>query len=218
MDRVVVSTTDMNPPDSTNAVQIWRLSDLSLQATINLPAGPRGDEGYLSAEPRLLPDGKRVLVSTFNCGLYLVDNITSAAPTARLVASFPRTGTTHCAVPVIVGHFYLVTVPAWNAVVSLDIADPLHPREVSRLVLGGDDVPHWIGIEPDHRRLVITGYKALRTRILLARFDPESGRLALDERFRMAGSDEVGFRMEQVAWPHGGSAAASPHGAVFSRP
>jgi hypothetical protein len=218
MDRVVVSTTDMNPPDSTNAVQIWRLSDLSLQATINLPAGPRGDEGYLSAEPRLLPDGKRVLVSTFNCGLYLVDNITSAAPTARLVASFPRTGTTHCAVPVIVGHFYLVTVPAWNAVVSLDIADPLHPREVSRLVLGGDDVPHWIGVEPDHRRVVITGYKALRTRILLARFDPESGRLALDERFRMAGSDEVGFRMEQVAWPHGGSAAASPHGAVFSRP
>ena len=35
----------------------------------------------------------------------------------------------------IAGHYYLVTVPAWSAVVSLDICDPGAPREVSRVTL-----------------------------------------------------------------------------------
>lgn len=217
LDRAVVSTTDMNPGDTTRVIQLWRLSDLSVQATLELPNGPNG-EGYLTAEPRALPDGTRVLVSTFNCGLFLLDGLDTGKPAVRMVASFPRLAGTNCAVPVLAGHYYLATVPAWHAVVSLDISDPGHPREVSRLVLGPDDVPHWIAMEPDQRRLVITGYKALRTRLLLATFDPASGRLALDQRFRAEGSTEPGFRMEQVTWPHGGSAAASPHGAVFSRP
>jgi hypothetical protein len=217
-DLVVTTTTDMIGDDSTRAVQLWRLSDLSLQHTIELPGGPRGDEGFLTAEPRLLGDGKTVLVSTFNCGLYLLDGLDGPAPGARLVASFPRKEGTHCAVPVVAGHYYLITVPAWSAVVSLDIADPAHPREVSRLTLGPDDVPHWIGIEPDHQRIVITGYKAMKTRVLIARFDEQTGALALDQRFRAAGSTEPGFRMENVAWPHGGNGPGIPHGAVFSRP
>ncbi len=93
-----------------------------------------------------------------------------------------------------------------------------HPREVSRLTLGRDDVPHWIGLEPNHQRLVITGYEAMKTRVLIARFDETNGMLTLDERFRAAGSAEPGVRMEAVAWPHGGSGAAVPHGVVFSRP
>ncbi len=217
-DRVVTTTTDMVKEDSTRTIQLWRLSDLSLQATMELPDGPRGDEGFNTAEPRLLPDGKRVLVSTFNCGLYLLDGIATRAPKARLVGSFPRKAGTNCAVPVVSGRYYLITVPAWSAVVSLDIADPAKPREVSRLTLGPDDVPHWIAIEPNQQRLVITGYKAMRTRVLIARFDATTGRLSLDERFRAAGSAEAGFRMENIMWPHGGSGAAVPHGAVFSRP
>ncbi len=217
IDRVVTTTTDMVKGDSTRAVQLWRLSDLSLQATIELPNGPRGDEGFNTAEPRVLPDG-RVLVSTFNCGLYLLEGIATPAPTARMVGSFPRKEGTNCAVPVLAGRYYLVTVPAWSAVVSLDISDPAQPHEVSRLTLGPDDVPHWIAMEPNQQRVVITGYKALRTRVLMARFDPTSGRLTLDQRFRAAGSAEPGFRMENITWPHGGTAAAIPHGAVFSRP
>lgn len=45
-----------------------------------------------------------------------------------------------------------------------------------------------------------------------------SGRLSIDTRFRAPGSSEPGLRMEGVVWPHGGSGAAVPHGAVFSRP
>jgi hypothetical protein len=41
----------------------------------------------------------------------------------------------------------------------------------------------------------------------MATFDPRSGRIALDERFRDAGSAEPGVRID-----------GSPHGAVFSNP
>jgi len=216
IDRVVVTTTDMDRADSTRNVQLWRLSDLSLQHTIVLPDGPHF-EGYRSAEPRVLSDGKTVLVSTFNCGLFLLDGLTTAAPSARMVASFPRKPGTNCAVPVVAGNYYLITVPAWSAVVSLDVSDPSRPREVSRVTLGPDDVPHWIGIEPNHGRVVITGYQAMRTRVLLATFNAKTGALALDERFRAEGSAEAGMRMENIAWPHGGKGAGVPHGAVFSR-
>jgi hypothetical protein len=218
LDRVVVTTSDMDNRDTTRALQFWRLSDLSLQRTIELPAGPRGDEGYRSAEPRVLADGKRVLVSTFNCGLYLVDDVASDMPRAQLVASFPRKPGTSCAVPVVAGNYSLITVPAWSAVVSLDISVPTHPREVSRVTLGPNDVPHWIGIVPNLQRVVITGYQAMKTRVMLARFNEATGALTIDERFRAVGSAEPGFRMEGIAWPHGGNGPAVPHGAVFSRP
>jgi 56kDa selenium binding protein (SBP56) len=219
LDRLVTTTTDMHQDDpASRNVQVWRLSDLALLRTFPLPDGPAGGEGSLTAEPRLLPDGKTVLLSTFSCGLYLLEGLEGDAPSARLVASFPRKPDTFCAIPVISGHYYLVTVPAWNAVVSLDISDPATPREVSRLTLGPADVPHWIAISPDQRRVVVTGYEALQHRAVIARFDPESGQLTIDERFREEGASQPGFRMDDKTWPHGGDAKGIPHGAVFSLP
>jgi hypothetical protein len=218
-DRLVTTTTDMHrdSPASRN-LQIWRLSDLSLLNTFPLPDGAAGNEGLLTAEPRLLPDGKTVLVSTFSCGLYLLEGLDGDSPAARLVASFPQKPETFCAIPIISGNYYLVTVPAWSAVVSLDISDPSAPKEVSRLTLAPEDVPHWIAISPDQRRVVITGYAALQHRVLIARFEPASGRLTMDERFREEGASEPGFRMDDKSWPHGGNAKGIPHGAVFSVP
>jgi hypothetical protein len=216
LDRVVTTTTDMDSEAPARSVQLWRLSDLQLLATFELPQGPRGDEANLTAEPRLLDDGKTVLVSTFDCGLYLLSGIDGTTPSGRLVSSFPRLKDESCAIPVVVGHYYLVTVPAWRAVVSLDISDPSKPREVSRLVLGPKDVPHWISMEPNRRRVVITGYGDLASRVLIASFDEATGKLALDETFRDAGAAEPGVRMDKKSWPHGGAAAAIPHGAVFS--
>lgn len=219
LDRIVTTTTDMHGDDpASRNLQVWRLSDLTLLRTFPLPDGPAGNEGLLTAEPRLLPDGKTVLVSTFSCGLYLLDGLDGDSPGARLVASFPRKPETFCAIPVISGHYYLVTVPAWSAVVSLDISDPSAPKEVSRLTLAPDDVPHWIAISPDQRRVVVTGYAALQHRALIARFDPTTGQLSLDERFREVGASEPGFRMDNKTWPHGGNAKGIPHGAVFSLP
>ena len=216
LDRVVTTTTDMNGEAAIPSVQLWRLSDLRLLQTFDLPEGPRGDEAGQTAEPRLLADGKTVLVSTFDCGLYLLAGLDGPSPAGQLVSSFPRKKDTYCAIPVIAGHYYLVTVPAWHAVVSLDISNPAKPREVSRVELGAEDVPHWIAIEPNHRRVVITGYGDLKHRVMLANFDEITGRLSIDERFRDDGATRPGVRMDDKSWPHGGSARGIPHGAVFS--
>ena len=80
LDRVVTTSTDMagvlNP-----AVQVWRLSDLSLRSTVVLEPGALGSEHLGTAEPRLLADGRTVLVSTFSCGLYKLDGL-EEEPTA----------------------------------------------------------------------------------------------------------------------------------------
>ena len=218
LDRIVTTTTDMADDfPASRQLQIWRLSDLALLHTITLPDGPAGGESQLTAEPRVLADGRTVLVSTFSCALYLMEGLEGEAPTGRLVASFPRKAATYCAIPIVAGHYYLVTVPAWNAVVSLDISDPAAPREAGRVTLGPDDVPHWIAMSADRRRVVITGYGAMKHRVTIAAFDSTTGALALDERFREEGAAEPGFRMDDKTWPHGGTAKGVPHGAVFSR-
>ena len=218
LDRIVTTTTDMDGDSpASRQVQVWRLSDLTLLHTITLPEGPTGGESMLTAEPRVMADGKTVLVSTFNCGLYLMEGLASDTPSARFVSSFPRKPDAYCAIPAISGHYYLVTVPAWSAVVTLDISDPAAPREVSRVTLGKDDVPHWISISPDQQRVVITGYGAMQHKVVIARFDSSTGQLTIDERFREEGATEPGFRMDNKTWPHGGNAKGKPHGAVFSR-
>ncbi|HEX5004412.1 MAG TPA: hypothetical protein VFV65_03805 [Gemmatimonadales bacterium] len=218
LDRIVTTSTDMmeDYPGS-RTIQVWRLSDLALLHSFPLPDGPAGIEGSLTAEPRLLADGRTVLVSTFNCGLYLLDGLDGAAPSGRLVASFPKDDTGYCAIPVIAGNYYLVTVPAWNAVVSLDISDPAAPREVSRVAFGPEDVPHWIAISPDSQRVAVTGYRGMEHRVVMLRFDPSTGQLAIDDRFREQGAGAPGFRMDDKRWPHGGTAPGIPHGVVFGR-
>ena len=219
LDRIVTTTTDMDGLSrASRQLQIWRLSDLALLHTITLPDGPAGEESMMTAEPRVLGDGRTVLVSTFSCGLYLMQGLDGERPEGRLVASFPRKPKTYCAIPVVAGHYYLVTVPAWSAVVSLDISDPTAPREVSRVTLGPEDVPHWISMSQDRRRVVVTGYGGMKHRVVIARFDSASGRLSLDERFREPGASAPGFRMDDKTWPHGGSAKGIPHGSVFGRP
>jgi hypothetical protein len=113
LDRVVSTTTDMDEtnPYLAREVQVWRLSDLALLHTFALPAGPRGDEADYTAEPRLLGDGRTVVVTTFSCGLYLLDGLDGDEPSGRLVASFPRSADTWCAIPVVSGHHLMITVP-----------------------------------------------------------------------------------------------------------
>ncbi len=216
LDRIVTTSTDMddaNPVEPSRTLQIWRLSDLSLLRSITLP----GPNGTLSAEPRLMDDGRTVLVSTFSCGMFLIDSLDSDAPRATQVGAFPRKAGTSCAIPAIVGHYYLVTVPAWSAVVSLDISNPRAPKEVSRVAFDSTDVPHWISVSPDRRRVVVTGYASMENTAQILRFDDTTGQLSLDTRFREPGAAKAGFRMENKPWPHGGNAKGIPHGAVFSR-
>lgn len=208
LDRVVSTTTDMDDanPHLAREVQVWRLSDLTLLHTFELPVGPRGDEADFTAEPRLLADGRTVVVTTFSCGMYLLDGLDGDEPSGRLVASFPRSEGTSCAIPVVSGHHLMITVPSYPAVVSLDISDPAAPRELDRLMLPDGWIPHWLALAPDGRRLVLTGYGSMADRVVLLTHDPATGALAVDDRFREDGSTVPGV-----------SIAGVPHGAVFSR-
>lgn len=217
IDRVVTTSADMYEKDISRVVQVWRLSDFTLLKTIVLPSGPRGTEGINSAEPRVLLDGRTVLVSTFHCGLYKMVGLEGMNPSAQMVYSFPFEGDKECALPVVAGRFWVQTVPLEHALVSLDMSNPDKPVEISRLVLGARDWPHWISLEPNGERIVITGYDDLTYRVLIAKVNRESGKLSLDEAFREEGSNRPGFSFDREQWPHGKTGKAIPHGAVFSR-
>lgn len=215
LDRVISTSADMYKKDNSHVIQVWRLSDLKLLKTVVLPHGDLSPMiGENSSEPRVLADGRTVLVGTFNCGLYRVDGLEGTNPAATPVYDF---GGRKCSVPVVAGHFWVEALESTHCVVSLDISDPLHPVEVGRIVLGDYDLPHWLALEPCRNRIVITGYKGLFYRLLIANIDLATGKLSLDERFREEGSNKPGFNFNR-SWPDGWHGPAIPHGAVFSRP
>ncbi|HMI40336.1 MAG TPA: hypothetical protein VK485_03775 [Sphingomicrobium sp.] len=207
LDRVVTTTSDMHSKGVAETIQIWRLADLKLLHTIPLPPGPRGKEHQDSAEPRLLPDGRTVMVNTFNCGLFRIVGLETDTPSAQLVHDF---GAGECALPVVSGRFWVQTGTGLPGLVSLDLSNPSMPRVVDRLKLGSGEEPHWISLAPDGRRIIISsGHKALESKLLMARINPRNGKLALDKNFSVT--------FDRLAWPHGNSGPAIPHGAVFSR-
>ncbi|HKV97265.1 MAG TPA: hypothetical protein VJR90_07260 [Gammaproteobacteria bacterium] len=207
LDRVVTGSADMMGAQVSHVAQVWRLSDLKLIKTMPLPPQPDWfyDTAADSSEPRLLADGKTVVVPTFNCDLFLVRNLASDNPTLQHIYDFGYRG---CEVPVVAGHFLVETMQSGHAIVSLDVHDPEHPREVSRILLPPDEYPHWLALEPGGDRLVITGYGALNTRVRLATIDRRTGKLTLEPA-------TINFTR---AWPDGWHGSAIPHGAVFSNP
>ena len=218
LDRAVSTTTDMdeaNKAATSEWVQLWRLSDLTLLRSIALKPGPRGDEHRFSGEPRLLPDGKSVYVHTFNCGLYLVRGVDGNQPTSTFVMAFEGK---NCGVPLLVGRYWLQTVPDAHALVAMDVSDPEHPRAVSSLKLGDDEQPHWIAIDRSGRRIVLNSAGGGKgNRLYIVHFDSARGALTLDERFRDPGATRPGVSFTQKTWPHGFTGTAIPHGTVFSR-
>lgn len=215
LDRVVTSSADMYSKGVSHVIQVWRLSDLKLLKTVVLPGSDRTPlVGLNSAEPRVLADGRTVLVSTFLCGLYRVDGLAGTDPSASLVYDF---GGRDCSVPVVAGHYWIEALQSSHRIASLDVSDPSHPVEVGSLMLGPSDLPHWLALEPGGNRIVITGYGGLFYRLLIARVDMQTGKLGLDESFREPGAKEPGFSFDR-RWPDGWNGPAIAHGAVFSRP
>lgn len=207
LDRVVTGSADMMGAQVSHVAQVWRLSDLKLLKTMPLP--PQADWFYDTAadssEPRTLSDGKTVVVPTFNCGLFLVRNLAGDDPTLQHIYDF---GYRTCEVPVVVGDYWVETMQSGHAIVSLDVRDPEHPHEVSRILLPPDEYPHWLALEPGGDRLAITGLGALDTRVRFATIDRRTGKLTLEPQ-------TIDFTR---AWPDGWKGSAIPHGAVFSNP
>jgi hypothetical protein len=231
MNRAVTSSTEMGLPQwarphehggshashtfaETSNVQIWRLTDLRLLATVPLPPGPNGESNLNPAEPRLLPDGT-VYVNTFNCGLFRLTGLEGSSPKAESVWEFPGAGSKEeCAVPVVMGKYWIQTDPSLPGLITLDISDPAKPVEVSRLILGERfKKTHWIAADRSADRVVVTGNNL--SWVLIANIDMKNGKLRVDENFRMKASEFPGLNFDRTEWPHGATGEAFVHGALF---
>lgn len=202
LDRVVVTNSSMRPQDRNGySYQVFRLSDLKLLST-NAFDSPAGRYGEINPEEaRRGPDGS-VFVQTLGCGIERITDVAAAKPRSKLVYQFPGS---NCGVPSIVSHYLIQTVPILHGAVVIDIAQPEHPREVSRLKFDDKFEPHWTGYDPVTHRLAITGYE--EDKLFLVTFDPANGGLSLDKT----------IDLDNRQWPHGWTGNAAAHGVVFSR-
>lgn len=224
IDRVVSTSTDMLA-DFGAHLQVWRLSDLALLQTIELPttkagdghshdasATAKGEDHHLfPGEPRVLSDGRTVLLATFSCGFYRVAGIDGPAPKVDFIQAF---GGENCAVPILAGSFWIQTVPDEHALVTLDVSDPARPLEVSRVTFDSTFKPHWLAFDEGGSRLVVNDGKQ---RLYLVSLNQRTGVLEIDQSFRDLGAAAGGVSFGRARWPHGASGNAVPHGSVFSR-
>jgi hypothetical protein len=212
-DRAVVALAEMGMPgqdyDSTHQVQIWSPSQMKLLATVSLPESGVGEHNVDPAEPRVLADGT-VYVGTFSCGVYRIDGVTDGPPRATFVHAFPGGDTAHnsCAVPVVVGNYYVQTVPEVNGLIALDVSDPQHPVEASRITFAPEfHMPHWVAADRASDRLVVTGNN--ESWAMVVKIDPKTGAMKVDATL------PNGVHFDRLNWPHGQSGPAVVHGALF---
>ena len=212
-DRAVVTLAEMGWPGeaykTTRQVQVWSPSDLKLLGTADLPESGLGVHHTDPAEARVLGDGT-VYVGTFSCGVYRLDGVIEGAPKATFVHAFPGGTEMHnaCAVPVVVGNYYVQTVPEINGLIALDVSDPRKPVEASRIVFDEKfHMAHWIAADRKSDRMVVTGNDM--SWALIVKIDPATGAMKVDE------SLPDGINFDRPSWPHGDSGPAKVHGAVF---
>jgi len=195
----------------TAQVQVWRLSDLKLLKTVQLPADS-GKHNQWPAEPRLLADGT-VYVNTFSCGLYRMKGLNTAQPSAEQVFTFPGSAEsmmTTCGVPVVVGHYWVQTAGALPGLIVLDISHPEKPVEVSRLLLDhAHHMPHWLSADRNGDRLVLNGDS--QSWVLVLRLDQKTGKIAIDDTFRAGDASMPGIVFD------GKEGRAIVHGALFGQ-
>ncbi len=220
LDRVVVALTYMPIPSwhplrpsiahdhSGNQVQVYRLSDLALIKTIRLPASDA------PIEPRLLRDGRTVLVASAECRLYQVTGLEGLEPGLELIHQERPRG---CAMPVVVGDYWIQAHAAGHRVFSLDISDLSNVRTISTVAFDERQRPHWLAVHGSRIVMVNEPAPSAERRIWMLRVNPATGQLTLDHDFRDAGSNRPGIAFDRPTWPHGASGNAVPHGTVFGR-
>ncbi len=121
-----------------------------------------------------------------------------------------------CAVPSVVGNYWVMPMQMSNEVVVLDISDLDNVREVSSLKTGKGLSPHFSSPEPGTNRIALSGFMAKDFRVLMMRIDTETGALSWDENFRDPNTGKLGVDFKRASWPHGNTGAAVPHGLVWS--
>jgi len=218
------------------SVQIWKLPDQSLDCTVVLEAGPRGEENLGPVTPRFLHRSAFLYVDTDQGGgLYGSDSIQTSSPSFRLVFDFGA-GTLPGGMAITPDdRFLVVALAGTSRVVSLDLADPWSPKLVSSIRLDRDPLdtsharrggPHGVTMSADGTRVAVSNYTIDTPgfvqdgdhRVYVLRLDPSSGRLRIDGAFLDEKSGEVGVSFDRPSWPHGDTGPARPAGLLFVTP
>ena len=215
-DRVVTTSSAMDDERVADVIQVWRASDLTLLKTIELP--PRADSAHREPfELRTLADGRTVVVNTWRCAFWRIADLETDSPRlVYLLSAKPAADAKNgCAVPVVVGTWWVMPIAYQHRVVVLDVSRPERAGIVSSLATDSTFFPHWSAADPRSDRIVITEQGDGPPRVLIARLDARSGRLRWDERFRDAGAKRPGLDFSRVERPGGSRGGAMPHAAVF---
>lgn len=217
-DLVLTTSVAMDPTDTTSAdvVQLWRLSDLTLLRTLALPKSVGDSTSRYPFEVRFLPDGRHALLNTYYCGFYLLSGLDGSTPSVEPVPSLSHPKHIGCAVPLLVGRWWIVPVASTREYHVYEVSDPRRPRRRSVLAADSSFEPHWIARDPGSDRLVMTA-EGPQPGVRLARFDTATGALTWDNRFRERADGAPGIRFDRTTWPDGHAGRAAPHGAIFSR-
>ncbi len=214
IDRMITTSAPMDTEHTANTVQLWRLSDFKLLKTVTMPKVANDSIDQDPFEVRALPDGKSVMLDSYLCGMYhvTIDNDTPRIDLVNALRSPPQTG---CSVPVIVGRYWLVPVAYGNRVVSFDISDPAHVKQVAELATDSTFKPHWLSADPGSDRIVMVGQDDGEPRVTIIRLDQATGALTWDDRFHDGDKSKHGVSFTRTDWPHGKEGHVMPHGALF---
>jgi hypothetical protein len=215
LDRAVTTSSPMNSDVVADVIQIWRLSDLKLLKTVQLPKLETDSSQRYPFEARALPDGS-VMMNTYTCGFYHLTNLDKDPKVTRVMA-MKQPENFGCSVPLIAGKFWIMPIAYAHRYATLDISDPSHPREVASFKTDSTFFPHWIAADPLSDRVVVTDQGDGPPMVMVAHLDRSTGRLRWDEKFRDAGSTKPGVSYRRDSWPNGLKGMAMPHGALFVR-
>ena len=227
-DRIVTTSAAMMEESAADVVQIWRYSDLGLLHTIAVPPG-RNPDGTVAPTAARAPFALRalsngaVLVSTYGCSLNLLTGVESENPKIRSVYTFaaaeptePRDYRGACAVPLLLDEkFWLMPVGREETLITLDVANPNRPHEVSRLDFPEGFAPHWLAQDPRSRRLVLGAHEGGQEGLFILTVDPITGRVTYDDSLRASRGRAGYIDLSSRRWPHGATGAGWAHAALF---
>ena len=218
------------------SVQVWKLDGPSLVKTAVLDADKRGEENLGPITARFLPRKNIIYVSTDQGGgLYASDSIDTPSPSFRLVFDFGAGALGGEAAITPDDRFLVEALTGSSRVVSLDLADPWHPKLVSAVRLDRDPLdpakarrggPHDLAMSADGTRIAVADYTVDVPgyhedgdhRVYMLRLDAATGRLRIDGAFQDERTGEVGVSFERPGWPHGETGPARPAGLLFVTP
>ena len=206
IDRVVTTSSPMDSERPANVVQVWRIPDLKLLSTLEVPKAETDSAWMFPFEVETLGDGRSVLMNTYYCGFYWITGLDSK-PKIERVMVMDQPKNIGCSVPMRAGNFMVMPIAYGHRYATIDITDPAHPKEISSLETDSTFFPHWISGDPGSDRVVVTDQGDGEPMVRIAHFDKTSGKMKWDDRFKLS--------FANVSWPNGVKGRVQPHGAVF---